>query len=93
LIITLAICVDLLWSEYTEVLSCTPSLEVVLDKVVWGTFGKVFRRSCGPPTRLVGPTDRSTGLLVGQTHLSGIAMSLVAGDPGVPMSHKPPREV
>jgi hypothetical protein len=23
------------WSESTDVLSCTPSLEVVLDKVVW----------------------------------------------------------
>jgi hypothetical protein len=32
-------------------------------------------------------TDRSVGLLVGQTHLSGTAVSLVGGDPGVPMSH------
>jgi hypothetical protein len=47
----------------------------------------VFRRSCGPQTRSVGPTNRSAGLLVGQTHLSGTAVSLVGGDPGVPMSH------
>jgi hypothetical protein len=40
----------------------------------------------------LGPLDRSAGLLVGQTHLSGV-VSLVAGDPGVPMSHKPPSEV
>jgi hypothetical protein len=47
----------------------------------------------GPLTRLVGPIDRSAGLLVGQTHLSGTTISLVSGDPGVPMSHKPPSEV
>jgi hypothetical protein len=58
-------------------LSCTPSLEVVGNEVV----------------RSVGPTDRSVGLLVGRTHLSGMAVSLVGGDPGVPMSHKPPSEV
>jgi hypothetical protein len=69
-------------------LSCTPSLEVVVDQVVWGIFWKVFRRSCGQPTRSVGPTDRSAGLLVGRTHLSGTAVSLVGGDPGVPMSHR-----
>jgi hypothetical protein len=59
-----------------------------LDKVVWGIFWKVFRRSCGPPTRSVGPTNRSASLLVGRTYLSGTAVSLVGGDPGVPMSHK-----
>jgi hypothetical protein len=59
------------WSKPTEVLSCTPSLEVVLNKDVLGIFWKVFRRSCGPPTRSVGSTNRSAGLLVGQTHLSG----------------------
>jgi hypothetical protein len=47
----------------------------------------VFRRSCGLPTRSVGPTDRSAGLLLGRTHLSGTVVSLVSGDPGVPMSH------
>jgi hypothetical protein len=73
----------------TEVLSCTPSLEVVPNEVVWEIFWKVFRRSCGPPTRSVGPTDRSAGLLVGRTHLSGTAVSLVGGDPRVPMSHRP----
>jgi hypothetical protein len=46
-----------------------------------------------PPTRSIGPNDRFAGLLVGRTHLSGTAMSLVGGDPGVPMSHKPPSEV
>jgi hypothetical protein len=45
-------------------------------------------RSCGLPTRSVGPTDRLTSLLVGRTHLSGTVVSLVCGDPGVPMSHK-----
>jgi hypothetical protein len=45
------------------------------------------------PTRSVGPTDRSAGLLVGRTHLLGIAVSLVGGDLGVPMSHKPASEV
>jgi hypothetical protein len=64
-----------------------------LDKVVWGIFWKVFRRSFEPPTTSVGPTNRSAGLLVGQTYLSGMTVSLVGGDPGVPMSHKPPSEV
>jgi hypothetical protein len=66
---------------------CT-KLSSRLDKVVWGIFWKVFSRSCGPPTRSVGPTDRSTGLLVGRTHLSGTTVSLVGGDPRVPMSHR-----
>jgi hypothetical protein len=65
-----------------------PSLKVVMDMVVWAIFYKVFRRSCGLPTRLVGPTDKSASLLIGWTHLSRTAMSLVGGDPGVPMSHK-----
>jgi hypothetical protein len=50
-------------------------------------------RSFRPPTRSVVPSDRSAGLLVGQTHLSGMAVSLVGGNPGVPMSHNPPSEV
>jgi hypothetical protein len=33
-----------------------------------------------------GPTDRSVGLLVGRARLSGMAETLVGGDPGVPMS-------
>jgi hypothetical protein len=36
---------------YAKLFSC-------LDKVVGGIFWKVFRRSCGPPTRSVGPTDK-----------------------------------
>jgi hypothetical protein len=54
---------------------------------------KVIRRSCGPPTRFVGSMNRSASLLVGQTYWSGTTMSLVGGDLGVPMSHKPPSEV
>jgi hypothetical protein len=53
-------------------------------------FWKVFRGLCGLPTRSVGPTDRSAGLPVGRTHLSGTVVSLVSGDPRVPMSHKHP---
>jgi hypothetical protein len=45
--------------------------------------------SSGPHVRSGRPTDRSVGLLVGRTHLSGTAVSLVGGDPGVPMSLKP----
>jgi hypothetical protein len=70
-----------------ECLVLRAKLSSRLDKVVWGIFWKVFRRSCGPPTRSVAPTNRSAGLLVGRTHLSGTAVSLVSGDPGVPMSH------
>jgi hypothetical protein len=85
--------VDLLWMKSTEILSCTLSLQVVVDQVIWGIIRKVFRRSCGPPTRSVGPTVMSVSLLVGQTHLSGTVVRLVGGDPGVPMSHKPPSKV
>jgi hypothetical protein len=49
--------------------------------------------SSGAHVRSGRPTDRSAGLLVGRTHLSGTAVSLVGGDPGVPMSHKHPSEV
>jgi hypothetical protein len=62
-------------------LSCTLSLEVVVDQVVWEVFWKVFRRSCGLPTRSVGPTDRLAGLLVGRAHLSGTVVSLVSQAP------------
>jgi hypothetical protein len=75
------------WRSPPRSLSCTPSLEVVMDQVVWGIFWKVLRRLCGSPTRSVGPINRSAGLLVGRTHLSGTAESLVGGDPRVPMSH------
>jgi hypothetical protein len=49
--------------------------------------------SSGPHVRLGRPTNRSASLLVGRTHLSGTAVSLVGGDPGVPMSHKPLSDV
>jgi hypothetical protein len=52
-------------------------------------FYKVFRRLYGLPTRSVGPTNRSASLLVGRTHLSETAVSLVGGDPGVAVSHTP----
>jgi hypothetical protein len=48
---------------------------------------QVVFTSLGPHVRSDRPTDRSAGLLVGRTHLSGPAVSLVGGDPGVPMSH------
>jgi hypothetical protein len=44
--------------------------------------------SSGPHVRSDRPTDKSMGLLVGRTLLSGTTMSLVGGDPGVPMSHR-----
>jgi hypothetical protein len=37
----------------------------------------------------VDPTNRSADLLVSRTHLLGMAVSLIGGDPGVPMSHIP----
>jgi hypothetical protein len=43
--------------------------------------------------KVSGPTCRSTGLLAGQVHLTGTSRILVGGDPGVPMSHKPPIDV
>jgi hypothetical protein len=46
-----------------------------LQEVVWA------------PTRSLGPTNRSTGLLVGRTHLSRTTVSLVDGDQGYHMSH------
>jgi hypothetical protein len=41
----------------------------------------------GPHTRSGRPIVRSASLLMGRTHLSGTIVSLVGGDPGVPMSH------
>jgi hypothetical protein len=41
----------------------------------------------------LGPLSSRGGLLVGQTHLSGTTMSLVGGDPGIPMSHTYQRKV
>jgi hypothetical protein len=64
-------------------------LHAKLPNRIGGIFWKVFRRSCGPPTKLVGSTVRSAGLLVGWTHLSEMVMNLVSRDPSVPMSHKP----
>jgi hypothetical protein len=58
-----------------------------------GSLWKVDKRSWGQPTGLVRPTDRSAGLLVGWTYFSGTVVSLVDGDTGVPMSHKPRSEV
>jgi hypothetical protein len=43
-----------------------------------------------PQISFVGPSVRSAGLLVGRTHLSGTAMSLVGGDPDVGDSHRGP---
>jgi hypothetical protein len=88
---------DCLEAQLTSsALSCTPSYPTESEKVFWG----IFWRSCGPPTRSVRPTvrsgkptDRSVGLLVGRSHLSGMTVSLVGGDPGVPMSHKLPSDV
>jgi hypothetical protein len=45
--------------------------------------------SSGPHFRSDRPTDRLTSLHVGRTHLLGMVVSLVGGDLGVPMSHKP----
>jgi hypothetical protein len=64
-------------------------LSSCLDKVVRGIFWKVIRRSCGPPTRSVEPTDRSAGLLVGRTYLSRMAVSLVGGTQGYPCLTSP----
>jgi hypothetical protein len=53
-------------------------------------MGESFRRSLGPQTRSIGPTVRSASLLVGADPLVGDDhASLVGGDPGVSMSHKP----
>jgi hypothetical protein len=53
----------------------------------WLARQAVFSSS-GPHVRSSRPTDRSAGLLVGQTQLSGTAVSLVGGDLRVPMSHR-----
>jgi hypothetical protein len=43
--------------------------------------------------KVSGPTCRSAGLLAGQVHLIGTFVTLVGGDPWVPMSLKPPIDV
>jgi hypothetical protein len=47
------------------------------------------RSSGGRVGRQLGRLGPLTGLLVGRTHLSGTIVSLVSGDPRVPMSHRP----
>jgi hypothetical protein len=47
----------------------------------WLACQAVFSPS-GPHVRSGRPTDRSAGLLVGRTHLSGMIVSLVGGNPG-----------
>jgi hypothetical protein len=87
--------VDLLWAKSTEVLSCVVCqvLRSWRIRSSGESSRRSFKRSCGRPTRSGGPTDRSASLLVGRTHLSGSAVSLVGGDLGVHMSHKPPSDV
>jgi hypothetical protein len=68
-----------------DVLACTPSL--VSDKVA---LEESSGRSSGPQIRFVAPTIRSASLPMGWTHLSGVAASLVDGDPGLPMYHSGP---
>jgi hypothetical protein len=60
------------------------------DEVGSQTPGQLRPEDLSPCyTSSVGPTDRSAGLLVGRTHLSVTAVSLVGRDLGVPMSQKP----
>jgi hypothetical protein len=79
------------WLKSTDV--CTPSLVVILNKVIWRVFWKDFRRSCGLPMRSVGPINRSAGLLVGRTHLSGTAVRRSVGTHGYPGLTSPERGV
>jgi hypothetical protein len=59
------------WSKSTDVLSCTPSLVVVPNEVIWGSSGRSSGGRVGYQLGRLGPLDRSAGLLVGRTHLSG----------------------
>jgi hypothetical protein len=47
--------VDLLWAKSTDVLSCMPSLEVVLNEVIWGILWKVLRGRAGCQLGRLGP--------------------------------------
>jgi hypothetical protein len=50
-------------------------------------YTKLSSRLWAHKSGRAGSTDRSAGLLVGQTHLSGTAETLVGRDMWVPMSH------
>jgi hypothetical protein len=65
------------------VLSCTSSYP---DDDIRSS-GESSGRSSGSQTRSIRSTVTSAGLLIGRTHLSVAARSLVGEDPGVPMSH------
>jgi hypothetical protein len=56
------------------------------SELPWLACQAVFSSS-SPHVRSGRLTDRSMGLLVGRTHLSGTDKRLVGGDPGVHMSH------
>jgi hypothetical protein len=47
--------VDLLWAKSTDVLSCTTSLEVVLNEVVWESSGKSSGGRVGYQLGRLGP--------------------------------------
>jgi hypothetical protein len=53
-------------------------------------YTKLSSCLCAHMSGRAGSKDRSVGLLVGQARLSGMAETLVSGDPWVPMSVKPP---
>jgi hypothetical protein len=50
-------------------------------------YTKLSSRLCAHKTGRAGSTDRSAGLLVCRSRLSGTAETLVGGDPWLPMSH------
>jgi hypothetical protein len=69
-------------------------VQQVLRSFWFRSFGESSGRSSrgrvGRQLGRLGPLDRSTGLLVGQTHMSGTAVSLVSGGPrGTHVSHTP----
>jgi hypothetical protein len=71
------------WSVTTKRPKSTLHILPYPVDLLWAKSAEVL--SCTPSL------DMSAGLLVGRTHLSGTAVSLIGGDPGVPMSHTPPQ--
>jgi hypothetical protein len=62
-------------------------MESLSELVCLVLYSKLSSCSWAHMSGQAGPMDRSVGLLVGRACLSGMAETLVGGDPWVPMSH------
>jgi hypothetical protein len=59
-----------------------------MDYVIWESSGRSSGGRVGRQLGRLGPLTGRQVFLVGRTHLSGMAVSLIGGEPGVPVDVK-----